>query len=431
MARSMGFRLLVATLVAGLAATPALAGKKKAKKKKKAKTEQSSNAAKDGARVAGPAPPAKRMQGKQTIRGPGKKKRAGKRGKRRAGQRKGQRGNATVRGPNRNQNPRAGGPSASTKPRVQARPASPSKPRAQESKPRLQGAKPGARAPGSAHAGTRPRVQQSSPRVRGGTPDRKPRAQSGPRMQSATPGGAMMSTPQAAKPKRTVRIQQSVLLPDGWTPQAHRYHETGGSGQSAAPPGAGVFTYNPPPKRHNVQVVKKNPVTGSSTCSKLPSRDVDRRNSFAVGVKGGTLVEQEASMSELSGDTGYGIVARYRPLEAIGFEGSWMRHEDASSGALVRDPLSVSAQLFAFPWTRVSPYIGGGVTIDGPASSASAPASGRRMAPHAGLGVELAIGRSLAIDIEGRYLSQMQNLSDDPLKDGGALQATAGLLFHF
>ena len=53
------------------------------------------------------------------------------------------------------------------------------------------------------------------------------------------------------------------------------------------------------------------------------------------------------------------------------------------------------------------------------------------MAPHAGLGVELAIGRSLAIDIEGRYLSQMQTLSDDPLKEGGALQATAGLLFHF
>lgn len=290
----------------------------------------------------------------------------------------------------------------------------------------MQGAGPKAAGTAPRRQGSKPRLQGSKPRgpARAGTP-------SGPRIQSSTPGGSLTSTPRTTKPKRIVRLEQSVLLPDGWNPRAHRYHIKDKPGISTDTLGAGVFTYNPPPKRHQVQVVEKNPITGASSCSKLPSRDVNRAGSFAIGVKGGTLVEQEAAASRLTGDTGYGIVARYRPVEAIGFEGSWMRHEDASSGALVRDPLSVSAQLFAFPWTRVSPYIGGGVTFDGPASRADAPDSGRRMTPHAGLGVELALGRSLAIDIEGRYLSQMQALSDDPLKEGGAVQATAGLLFHF
>jgi hypothetical protein len=296
------------------------------------------------------------------------------------------------------------------------------------------GSKPRAQS-GGPFAASKPRVG-SKPRAQSGGPfaASKPRVGSKPRAQSGgsgAPGGLMMDRTGPKKPKRVVRIEQSTLRPEGWTPQAHRYHLKDVPTFSPENLGAGIFMYNPPPKKHQVQVVEKNPVTGVTQRAKMPSRAVDRGGSFAFGLKGGTLVEQEVQANQITGDMGYGIVARYRPIEALGIEGSWMRHEDASSGALVRDPLSVSAQLFAFPWTRLSPYISGGVTFDGPASRASAPAEGRRMTPHAGLGLELAIGRSLAIDIEGRYLSQMQALSDDPLSEGGAVQATAGLLVHF
>jgi len=428
MAQSLGFRLVLATLVAGLAATPALAAKKKGKKK--AKTEAASESEQSGARVAGPAPPAKHRRGKATVRGPGGKKATGKRKGKRPGAHRGKRRGPSVRGPKKGGGPRSSGAQATAKPRIQAGPHSPSKQRAE---PRAQGASPRIQASGPRAQGSKPRAQGASPRLQGSKPrtQARPGAQAGSRMQAGKPGTTSASTSRPNKPKRVVQVEQSVLRPSGWNPRAHRYHLKDVPALSAENLGAGVFMYNPPPTRHRVQVVEKNPITGSSTRSKLPSRDVNRAGSFAVGIKGGTLVEQEAVVNKLTGDTGYGIVARYRPVEAIGFEGSWMRHEDASSGTLVRDPLSVSAQLFAFPWTRLSPYVGGGVTFDGPASRADAPESGRRMMPHAGLGVELALGRSLAIDIEGRYLSQMQTLSDDPLSEGGALQATAGLLFHF
>ncbi len=222
-----------------------------------------------------------------------------------------------------------------------------------------------------------------------------------------------------------------MLLPQGWTPKAHRYHLKNTPGFSPEHLTAGVFTYNPPPKRHHVQVVEKNPLTGETHRMKMPKREVKRAGSFALGVKGGTLVDTDVGPNSISGDSGYGLVARYRPIEAFGIEGSWMRHEDIDSGALVRDPLSLSGQLFAFPWTRVSPFVSVGATWDGPASREFAPENGRRMSPHAGLGVELAVGKSIAFDVEARYLSQMQALSDDPLADGGAVQATAGLLIHF
>jgi hypothetical protein len=230
-------------------------------------------------------------------------------------------------------------------------------------------------------------------------------------------------------------VETPSFLPDGWAPRAHRYHLKNVPHLSPEYWGSGVFFYNPPPSRHDVVYVEKNVVNGTSSTVKAPTRAVDRAGSFALGLKGGALVEQESivvagdRIQELSGDAGYGITARYRPVESLGLEASWMRHED-TQGALVRDPVSLSGQLFAFPWTRLSPYVSAGVTFDGPGSSAHSPDGKRRFTPHAGLGMELALGRSLALDIEARYLSQMQALSDDPLADG-AVQATAGLMVHF
>ncbi|MEQ1505756.1 MAG: hypothetical protein ABMB14_26210, partial [Myxococcota bacterium] len=93
-----------------------------------------------------------------------------------------------------------------------------------------------------------------------------------------------------------------------------------------------------------------------------------------------------------------------------------------------------SVELFAFPWARVSPYVLGGATWN--AASFADPISGvgartvdGQVGLHAGLGLELALGRSAALDFEGRYIGWMDERL--PTEAPGAIQATAGLLVHF
>jgi hypothetical protein len=155
---------------------------------------------------------------------------------------------------------------------------------------------------------------------------------------------------------------------------------------------------------------------------------VNRAGSFALGMKGGVLADTDQNPSSLSADTGYGIVARYCFLEAVGIEGSWMRHVGSGDDPRVRSPLSVSAQLFAFPWTRLSPFVSAGATFGG--GEAEVQGSGGGAQPHAGLGLELAIGKRIAFDVEARYLSQLRSLEAAP-GAGGAAQVTGGLLVHF
>ena len=52
------------------------------------------------------------------------------------------------------------------------------------------------------------------------------------------------------------------------------------------------------------------------------------------------------------------------------------------------------------------------------------------MGPHAGLGMEFALGQSIALDFEARYTGY---IGMDPLDDtlAGAFSTNAGLLFHF
>jgi len=305
-------------------------------------------------------------------------------------------------------------------------------PRAQGDKPRQgQGPKVGPRQGPRAGQGARP---GGGPLTHPGE-TRGPRTHPGSGVTTDASVGQMVQAGEGRRPGRKVRVEQPSFLPEGWAPKAHRYHLKNVPRYSPAYWGSGVFFYNPPPSRHEVVYVEKNVVTGSSSRVEAPRRAVDRGGSLAVGIKGGALVERQTlvdaseRVGQVTGDTGYGIAARYRPIESLGIEASWMRHEDLD-GALVRDPVSLSGQLFAFPWTRMSPHVSAGVSFDGPGSQAHSPDGGRRFTPHAGLGLELALGRSVAFDIEARYLSEMQALSDDPLSDG-AVQATAGLMVHF
>ncbi len=140
-------------------------------------------------------------------------------------------------------------------------------------------------------------------------------------------------------------------------------------------------------------------------------------------------------------DLGFGGTMRFRPDEAVGLELAVSHYNQTFDGSSERAQTltSGSVELFAFPWSRISPYAIGGVTwaaggfddqvfIDGKTEQISM----RRTAfgPHAGLGVEFALGQDVALDLEARYVGFLGHDPQDPTL-GGGLTTTAGVLFHF
>src|SRR5690606_8099161 len=141
----------------------------------------------------------------------------------------------------------------------------------------------------------------------------------------------------------------------------------------------------------------------------LPERAIDRNNSLAVGLRAGSLLSGYGQDGRYS-DVGAGIAARYRPAETIGLEVALQHHDQSWTSESLRSQTmgSASVELFAWPWTRVSPYAIGGLTytsrsmadevrtFDGVQNiDAGSPLVG----PHAGLGLELALGKSVALDL--------------------------------
>ncbi len=199
----------------------------------------------------------------------------------------------------------------------------------------------------------------------------------------------------------------------------------------------GVFVYGPAPVHHHhyhsggpAQVKQKH----------MPERDVDRANSVAVGLKMGSLASGYYDGGAY-GDLGVGLAGRYRPAESVGLQVDLTHHAQSWGPDTERSQTvgAASVQLFAFPWTRVSPYAIGGVTYDARniqddiyngGTSATVIANDALWGLHGGLGLELAMGKSLALDLEGRYIGYLDKSPTDPSLPG-ALQLTGGLMVHF
>jgi opacity protein-like surface antigen len=120
------------------------------------------------------------------------------------------------------------------------------------------------------------------------------------------------------------------------------------------------------------------------------------------------------------------------------------RHDQEWSSANERSHTMAqgSVELFAAPWSRVSPYVIGGVTYTGrsiedtiydrPSDSVYTVASNAPLfGLHAGVGVEFAIGKNLALDLEGRYIGYVSGTPENDPTIPGAFTTTAGLLVHF
>lgn len=198
----------------------------------------------------------------------------------------------------------------------------------------------------------------------------------------------------------------------------------------------GVFVYGPRPVTH-VHYVHTGPGPVRVEKTDLPKRAIDREDSFALGLKGGSMISG-TSDGQVYGDPGLGLVGRYRPAESLGLELGLSNHTSLIPATRTQTQLSGSFELFAFPWTRVSPYALAGVTWNG-ANVQSEVWNGvgyettrtmdSQWGLHAGLGLEFGIGKSVAFDLEGRYIGWVDERL--PYEAPGALQATAGLLVHF
>ena len=207
--------------------------------------------------------------------------------------------------------------------------------------------------------------------------------------------------------------------------------------------GAGVFYYNPPPRRHRTVVVNRT-VTGSKAgrADTAPTRAIDRNGDFAIGLRGGTYGTEYLGGGGYS-DAGIGLTARFRPVEAVGLEVAYEHHSQnfEEDTERINNPLQTSVQVYAFPWTRVSPYATLGLTWNSRSLTDSyynietfsydvAEAEDTLFGPHAGLGLELALGENAALNFEGRYINYL-NVEADDVSAPAAVQGTAGVNFYF
>lgn len=171
-------------------------------------------------------------------------------------------------------------------------------------------------------------------------------------------------------------------------------------------------------------------------------RGLHREGSLALGLGMGSLVGGYADGGGGYGDLGFGLSGRYRPTAGLGLQLDVGHHRDTYSLLSERDQTQVagSVALFAFPKDRVQPYALAGLSWTGrdihdvvafsDGSVAEIHTGASRFGPHAGLGVEFAFGRSIALDIEGRVIGALNGLPDDPSLPAQGLGKVA-LQFHF
>lgn len=201
----------------------------------------------------------------------------------------------------------------------------------------------------------------------------------------------------------------------------------------------GVFVYGPAPVYHQQYVASSGPVTVQE--AHLPERKIDRENSLAVGIRGGSFMGGYDTAAGFS-DPGLGLNVRYRPDETVGLEVALSHYGMESDDSMRTNTVGqASVELFAWPWTRVSPYVLAGLTgagrdfeddyLDTRTDTVQHLShSDVQWGPHAGLGIEFALGKSVALDLEARYIGFLTAGGDDPTLPG-AVQTTAGVMVHF
>jgi len=258
------------------------------------------------------------------------------------------------------------------------------------------------------------------------------------RARAAARGRSVAAHRRAAHSTRAHRAWSYRRAGHGWWNWRHRpYHPRGWRPNWAY----GVFLY----PRASV-TVRGGSGGGSGGAVAAPPRQVDRTRSFAIGMRGGSYVSSYAHYPGFQreaayGDFGLGLAGRFRATESLGFEVAWQRYDEtwSADSERITQPITASVQLFAFPWTKVSPYATAGVTwtnrcyndtyYDG-WENITVDQQDWLWGPHGGLGIEFGVGDNASINLEARATGYLNKEADDPSAPA-AYQGTAGFNFYF
>lgn len=274
----------------------------------------------------------------------------------------------------------------------------------------------------------RPSGGSSRPQASGGRP-------SGGRPAGARPGRPASSSRPAAIPSRSYRPSHGYSVRPGRHTVVYR----------TVRPYHGVFVYGPRPVYHTRYVTVGSappPARVVVQESHLPKRTLNRENTLAVGLSAGSYLSGYKN-GDAYGDLSVGVTARYRPVEAVGLEGTLSHSNQTWSAQTERAQTmgQASVMVFATPWSRVSPYalVGGSVmgrkvndmAYDDTVGDQTLVKTGKALAGvHGGLGVEFGIGEKVALDLEARYTGWIgKDASDRSFP--GALSTNIAVLYHF
>lgn len=202
----------------------------------------------------------------------------------------------------------------------------------------------------------------------------------------------------------------------------------------------GVWVYGPAPVHH----VYYNDTTTVQPAERpnLPERSVNRNDAFMIGLHG----SQMAAGYDGGGtfvDPGIGLSVAYRPVEtfSIGLDYTYLNPTMDSDAVTPRETANIAPNIsiHAVPWKRVSPYAEFGLTASRRVYEDQWSANGEQFqtnvmgtawGPHAGVGLEFAIGQSLSLDVNGKYIGYVNVEGDDPSAPS-ALQGNLGLNIYF
>ena len=201
----------------------------------------------------------------------------------------------------------------------------------------------------------------------------------------------------------------------------------------------GVWVYGPRPAQH----VYYNETTTVQPSERpgLPERKINRSDSFMIGVHGSQMAAGYDGGGSFV-DPGVGVSFAYRPVEtfSVGLDYSYF-NPTMEDSATPRETANIAPNIsiHAVPWKRVSPYAEFGMTASRRiyedqwtqnGEQFETNVTGTAWGPHAGLGLEVAIGKSLALDLSGKYVGYVNVEGDDP-SSPSALQGNLGLNIYF
>lgn len=192
----------------------------------------------------------------------------------------------------------------------------------------------------------------------------------------------------------------------------------------------------PPPRR-----VVSQPVTRAPVRDRGPVRPrkptFNRENTLAIGLTGGSFVSGNPDAGVFA-DGGIGAWVRARPRGPIAAQldiGHYfgVTHRPLLQQAREQTQVAGSMMWFLAPQSPVAPYALGGLTythqvLQDQTFGNDFPEHDNLFGLTAGGGLEIALGRSAVLDLEGRYVGYLNRDANDPL---GTVTATVGIGTHF